>query len=70
MQLEGAYDSASKTYTVRSTVVNEAVHEIKQRTVTRWVDASRKKVDISWILEECGEQREVKIMEMTATRRN
>lgn len=70
MQLKGEYDEKSKTYTVHSTVVDETGHELKQKKVTTWIDEPNKKVEIFWVVEEGGENLDIKIMEMTAKRRN
>ncbi|MEX2142160.1 MAG: DUF1579 domain-containing protein [Pirellulales bacterium] len=67
--INGEYDEKSKTMTVRSTVVDGSGKELKSKNVTTWLDDSRKKFAAFLIVEAGGKETEVKLMEMTATKR-
>jgi hypothetical protein len=68
-QVQGEYDENSKTMTDRRTVVGGGGNEFKSKQVTTWLDDSNKKLEIFIIVEADGKDTEIKLMEMTATKR-
>jgi hypothetical protein len=69
-QLKGTYDVAKKTLTLHGTVADGAGNEIKQKQVTTFVDAQTKTLEIFMLIDADGTTQEVKLMEMTATKRS
>ncbi len=68
-QFKGEYDEQAKTLTVRSIVVDGSGQEIKQKQITTWLDESKKKWEIFMVVDADGKEVEIKLMEMTATKR-
>ncbi len=64
--VKGEYDETTKTYTESRKVVSEAGQAIEQKAVMTWTGDAARKTEVFWVL---GEGLEVKIMEMTATKR-
>jgi hypothetical protein len=67
--LKGKYDPDRKTLTLTGAVADAAGNEIKQKQVTQYLDDKTKTLTIYILVEIAGKTREIKIMEMTATRR-
>ena len=68
--IKGKYDAKKNTFTVLSTVVDlENDEELKQKQVTTWKDKSNKTFTIYLLMGEGDDQREIKLMEMTAKKR-
>jgi hypothetical protein len=51
------------------TVVGGNGNEFKSKQTTTWIDDSNKKLEIFIVVEADGKNMEVKLMEMTATKR-
>jgi hypothetical protein len=68
-QLKGKYDAQQKTLTLTGAVVDGAGNEIKQKQVYKYVDGKTKTLTLFILVEIGGRTREIKIMEMTATKR-
>ena len=67
--LKGKYDADQKTLTMFGTVADESGNEIKQKQVTKFIDASTKTFQIFMLIEAGGKTQEIKLMEMTAKKR-
>ena len=67
--LKGKYDPEQKTLTLTGAVVDGAGNEIKQKQVYKYLDDKTKTLTIYILVEIGGRTREIKIMEMTATKR-
>lgn len=68
-QLTARYDEKTNTLTVLSTVVDGSGKELQQKQVTTWIDASKKKFEIFLVIEAGDKKIDIKLMEMTATKR-
>ena len=68
-QISGEYDENSKTLTVHRTVVDGRGNELKSKDVTTWTDDSKKNVAVFLIVKTGDKELEIKLMEMTATKR-
>jgi hypothetical protein len=68
-EIDGEYDEKSKTLTIHSTVVDGQGNEMKSKNTTTWLDDSKKQFAAFLIVEAEGKNMEVKLMEMTATKR-
>ncbi len=67
--LKGTFDESGKTMTLHSSVVDPAGNELKQKQVTTWLDASHKKFEIFLVLDQGGQNLDIKLMEMTSKKR-
>jgi hypothetical protein len=68
-QIAGDFDEMLKTLTIHSIVVDGRGRELKTRQVTRWLDESNKKLEVFMVIAANGDETEIKLMEMTATKR-
>jgi len=67
--MTGTYDREKKTLTMHSTVVDGSGNELKQKQVTTYLDENKKRFESYLIVEQGGRPLEVKLMEITSTRR-
>ena len=70
-QVTGTYDKELNTFTALSSVYDEqSKQELKQKQVTKWEGENKKVFTIYLLLEIGGETSEIKLMDMTAVRRD
>ena len=67
--IDGEYDEKTKTLTIHTTVVDGQGNEMKSKNATKWLDDSKKEFAAYLIVEAGGQKMEIKLMEMTATKR-
>jgi hypothetical protein len=68
-QIMGDFDEMLKTLTISSIVVDGRGRELKTRQVTRWLDESNKTLEIFMVIAAGDDETEIKLMELTATKR-
>jgi hypothetical protein len=68
-EINGEYDEKSKTLTITSTVVDTQGNEMKSKNTTKWLDDSKKEFAAFLLVNAGGQDMEIKLMEMTATKR-
>jgi hypothetical protein len=67
--MTGTYDADTKTLTFHSTIVDGAGNPLKQKQVTTFVDERIRRFESYLIVEQGGRPLEVKLMEITSTKR-
>lgn len=65
----GNYDKSGKTFTIRSTVLDDAGNELKQKQVTTFKDDKNKHFVIFLVVDAGGKEMDVKLFEMNCKRR-
>ena len=69
IHMKGTYDPEKKALTMFSAVVDGSGKEIKQKEVTQIVDDKTRTFTTFMLVDAGGKEREIKLMEVTATRR-
>ena len=69
-RIEADYDAAAKVLTDHSRVADARGNELKTKQITTWSSDTQKKIEIFLLIDAGGQESEVKLMEIVATKQN